>query len=155
MKKSNWKIYALFIFIAVAGGALVGFLNSEGTKEFSLYVNKPALTPPAMVFPIAWTILYTMMGISAAMVYTSEGGRDNLFPYWLQLIFNYLWSFLFFGGKAYVMAFILLLLIVFLVIITIFNFRKVNKTAAWLLVPYLLWLIFAGYLNVGVWMLNR
>lgn len=138
-------------------GALSGWLTREGTQLFSETVAKPPLTPPSLVFPIVWGILYALMGIGAARVSLTEPSEDrsrglNLFV--AQLIVNFFWSLIFFNAQAYGFAFFWLLLLWGLVLWMTLTFRKVDKIAAWLQVPYLLWLTFAAYLNFGVWRLN-
>ena len=138
-------------------GALSGWLTREGTQLFSETVAKPPLTPPSLVFPIVWGILYALMGIGAARVSLTEASEDrsrglNLFV--AQLIVNFFWSLIFFNAQAYGFAFFWLLLLWGLVLWMTLTFRKVDKIAAWLQVPYLLWLTFAAYLNFGVWRLN-
>lgn len=157
MKKTIWKPYVLWILLAEAVGALSGWLTREGTQLFSETVAKPPLTPPSLVFPIVWGILYALMGIGAARVSLTEPSEDrsrglNLFV--AQLIVNFFWSLIFFNAQAYGFAFFWLLLLWGLVLWMTLTFRKVDKIAAWLQVPYLLWLTFAAYLNFGVWRLN-
>lgn len=143
--------------MAEAVGALSGWLTREGTQLFSETVAKPPLTPPSLVFPIVWGILYALMGIGAARVSLTEPSEDrsrglNLFV--AQLIVNFFWSLIFFNAQAYGFAFFWLLLLWGLVLWMTLTFRKVDPIAAWLQVPYLLWLTFAAYLNFGVWRLN-
>ena len=157
MKKTIWKPYVLWILLAEAVGALSGWLTREGTQLFSETVAKPPLTPPSLVFPIVWGILYALMGIGAARVSLTEPSEDrsrglNLFV--AQLIVNFFWSLIFFNAQAYGFAFFWLLLLWGLVLWMTLTFRKVDTIAAWLQVPYLLWLTFAAYLNIGVWRLN-
>ena len=157
MKKTTWKPYVLWILLAEAVGALSGWLTREGTQLFSETVAKPPLTPPSLVFPIVWGILYALMGIGAARVSLTEPSEDrsrglNLFV--AQLIVNFFWSLIFFNAQAYGFAFFWLLLLWGLVLWMTLTFRKVDPIAAWLQVPYLLWLTFAAYLNFGVWRLN-
>ena len=157
MKKTTWKPYVLWILLAEAVGALSGWLTREGTQLFSETVAKPPLTPPSLVFPIVWGILYALMGIGAARVSLTEPSEDrsrglNLFV--AQLIVNFFWSLIFFNAQAYGFAFFWLLLLRGLVLWMTLTFRKVDTIAAWLQVPYLLWLPVAAYLNFGVWRLN-
>ena len=157
MKKTTWKPYVLWILLAEAVGALSGWLTREGTQLFSETVAKPPLTPPSLVFPIVWGILYALMGIGAARISLTEPSEDrsrglNLFV--AQLIVIFFWCLIFFNAQAYGFAFFWLLLLWGLVLWMTLTFRKVDKIAAWLQVPYLLWLTFAAYLNFGVWRLN-
>ena len=118
----------------------------------------PPLSPPAIVFPIVWGILFALMGIGAARIYlapTSGARSRSLLLFLIQLIFNFFWSIIFFNFQAYGFAFIWLLILWFLILLMILSFRKVDKLAAWLQLPYLLWVTFAAYLNFGVWLLNK
>lgn len=140
-----------------AVGALSGWLTRDGTMIFNEAVIQPPLSPPAIVFPIVWTILYALMGISAARIAmqppSAEKTRSrNL--YLLQLLVNFLWSPIFFNLQAYGAAFVWLLLLWTLVLLMIVSFRRIDPLAAKLQIPYLIWLTFAAYLNLGVWILN-
>ena len=157
MKTINWKPYAFWILLAEAAGALSGWLSREGSRTFSETATQPPLSPPAILFPIVWTILYFLMGISAARISQSPPSPDrsrglNLFI--VQLVVNFFWSLIFFNAQAYGFAFFGLLLLWILVLLMILSFRKTDPLAAWLQIPYLLWLTFAAYLNAGVWYLN-
>ena len=157
MKQQNWKTYAFWILITNAVGLISGWLSREGTAMFSQAVTQPPLSPPAIVFPIVWTILYTLMGISAARITLqpdSTAQNKGLNLYVAQLIINFFWSLIFFNAGAYGFALIWLLLLWVLVFWMILTFRKVDPIAAMLQIPYLLWLTFAAYLNAGVWYLN-
>ena len=157
MQKIAWKVYASFIFFTEAVGAISGFLTKTGVKQYELFAKKPNLTPPGTVFPIVWGILYALMGIGAAMVWKSEqsGARkQGLLLFALQLIVNFAWSLLFFNAKVYGFAFIWLILLWVLILLMVRAFYHVNRTAAYLQVPYLLWVTFAAYLNFMVWQLN-
>lgn len=158
MKKINWKTYAFWILITEAVGALSGWLTREGTKIFGETVAQPPLSPPMLVFPIVWGILYALMGISAARIYMAPASAERskgLNLYIAQLVVNFFWSLIFFNAQAYGFAFIWLLVLWALVLWMILTFRKVDPVAAWLQLPYLLWLTFAAYLNLGVWYFNR
>ncbi len=157
MKNNNWKPYVFLIGTAEAVGALSGFLSMEGSRSFSDTVAQPPLSPPALLFPVVWTILYALMGIGAARVYNSPPSKArslglNLFI--AQLAVNFFWSLIFFNDRAYGFAFFWLLLLWVLVLGMILTFRRTDKPAALLQLPYLLWLTFAAYLNAGVWYLN-
>ena len=158
MNKKNWKTYALWIGITEAVGALSGWLSREGTKYYQDNIVKPPLSPPSSVFPIVWGILFALMGYGAARIFLSEQSaerRKGLNLYVAQLIVNFFWSLIFFNAQAFGFAFIWLLLLLVLVVLMILSFRKTDKLAAWLQIPYLLWILFAAYLNFGVWYLNR
>lgn len=158
MKKHSWKTYAFWILLTEAVGALSGWLTREGSMVFRETVVQPPLSPPAIVFPIVWGILYALMGFSAARISLSppsQARSTGLNLYVAQLIVNFFWSLIFFNAQAYGLAFIWLLLLWGLVLLMILAFRKVDPLAAWLQLPYLLWLTFAAYLSLGVWYLNR
>lgn len=141
-----------------AVGALSGFLTRKGSQLYSQSITKPPLSPPAMVFPIVWGLLFLLMGIGAARIYRSPASAarsQSLLLFWVQLAFNFFWSIIFFNFQYFGFAFLWLLVLWGLILWMIFSFHKVDPVAAWLQVPYLLWVSFAVYLNFGVWMLNR
>lgn len=147
----KYKPYIIEILIALAVGGLSAYLTKDSMAHFET-LAKPPLSPPGFLFPIVWSILYVLMGISAGMVYKSSGNVP--FVYRLSLIVNFLWSVIFFNMEAYLFAFIWLLLLFALIILTVAEYSRVNKTAAYLQIPYLLWVAFAGYLNFSIWFLN-
>lgn len=154
MKKGNWKTYVFWIALSEGVGVLAGWLTREGVKAFSTTALQPPLSPPAWVFPIVWGILYALMGISAARIALTDSPLGlNLFIG--QLVVNFFWPLLFFNAGAWGFAAVWLAILWLLVLAMILVFRKADPIAAWLQVPYLLWLSFALYLNVGVWLLNR
>lgn len=158
MKKSPWKTYLFWILLSVGVGALSGWVSRDGMQLYQQSISKPPLSPPAVVFPIVWSILFVLMGISAARVSLAPSSRArswglNLFV--IQLAVYFLWSPIFFNAQAFGLAFLWLILLLGLVLGMILLFRKVDTLAAWIQIPYLLWLAFAGYLNLGVWYLNR
>lgn len=157
MKRSG-KPYLYGILLTEAVGGLAALLTQEGTKLYSLTIRKPPLSPPSAVFPIAWTILYALMGVSAARIYQfppSAARSAALRLYLIQLAVNFAWSILFFNFQAFGLAFFWLILLCALIVRMILSFRELDAPAGWLQLPYLLWVFFAGYLNYGVWMLNR
>ena len=157
MKQQNRKTYSLWILITEAVGALSGFLSRSGTEAYSTTVVQPQLSPPPLVFPIVWVILFALMGIGAARIYLSAPSKERslgLNIYAVQLVINFFWSLIFFNAQAYGFAFLWLLLLLALVVWMFIVFRKVDPLAAYLQIPYLLWLAFAAYLNAGVWYLN-
>ena len=158
MKKNAGRTYALWILGTEAVGALAGWLTREGTEIFNLSVAEPPFSPPAAVFPIVWTILYLLMGIGAARIAMAppwDARSRSLTLYLVQLFFNFLWPFVFFNLQWYGVAFLWLIALWLLVFFMIQSFRTVDPTAAALQLPYLIWLTFAAYLNLGVWLLNR
>lgn len=157
MKKVNYKLLIVCIAIPLSIGSLAGFFTSDSMEAFGM-LNKPALSPPGFLFPIVWTILYVLMGISSYLVLTSGQGknkiRDAMITYGLQLIFNFFWSIWFFNLGWYLFAFIWLLILWVLIFNTITSFYEISKTAAYLMIPYLLWVTFAGYLNFAIYLMN-
>jgi len=158
MKSKPWKTYVFWILFVEAVGALSGWLTREGSQAFNETVVQPPLSPPALVFPIVWSILYALMGIGAARIWRSRPSPErskglNLFI--AQLVVNFFWSLIFFNVRAYGFAFLWLLLLWGLVLVMILQFRRVDGLAAKLQLPYLAWLTFAAYLNLGIWYLNR
>ena len=158
MKTKTWKQYALGILLTQSIGALSGWLSKDGMKIFSASISQPPLSPPAFLFPIVWGILYALMGIGAARIYLSPQSTERnraLNIYITQLIVNFFWSLIFFNAQAFLFAFFWLLILWILVLWMILLFHKVDPLSAKLQIPYLLWLSFAAYLNLGVWYLNR
>ena len=157
MKQHRWKPYILQILIAEAVGGLSGFLSRTGIHEFNTVVQQPSFTPPPWLFPIVWAILYALMGIGVArvlMAAPSPARSRSLNLYIVQLVMNFFWSLIFFNAQRYGFALLWLIILWLLVLAMILNFRKVDPLAAWLQVPYLLWLTFAAVLNWAVWNLN-
>ena len=157
MKRLQWKTYAFWIVLTEAVGALSGWLTREGTELYRTSIVQPPLSPPGILFPIVWTILYALMGIGAAQIYLSpaSGARSQaLLWYAVQLFFNFFWSIIFFNFQTFGLAFLWLAALWVLILRMILSFCKVNPPAAWLQIPYLLWVTFAAYLNLGVWLLN-
>lgn len=158
MKSSKGKTYLFWILLTEAVGALSAWLTREGTKVFSQTAAQPPLSPPMWVFPVVWSLLYLLMGIGAARICLAPDSPQrsrglNLFV--AQLIVNFFWSLIFFNAQAYGFALLWLLLLWVLVLLMILSFRKTDKLAALLQIPYLIWLTFAAYLNAGVFYLNR
>lgn len=157
LKKGTWKTYGLWIGVSLAIGGLSGLLNRAGMKAFA-EIPQPPLSPPGWLFPIVWTILYTLMGIGMAWVLLEDCPRDKrdaVGSYFVQLILNFFWSFWFFRFSAYLFSFIWLLLLLVAAVIMAIRFGQIKRSAGWLQLPYLLWLTFAAYLNFGVYLLNR
>ncbi len=151
---SKFKIYAKSILIPVIVGGIVGIITSNSIQYNSL--DKPFLAPPGILFPIVWTILYTLMGISYGRLESKALLDDNSRTiYYLQLFVNALWSIIFFTFKLRFFAFIWIILLDILVILMIINFYKKDKLSGLLQIPYLLWILFATYLNFSIYLLNR
>lgn len=148
----KYKPYILQILIALSVGGIAGILT-RGNMSVYEEVIRPPLSPPPILFPIVWTLLYTLMGISSAMIYNTVGRVP--FIYYLQLFVNFIWPIIFFNMQAFLFAFIWILLLWVLIIAMIAEFYTINKTAALLQLPYLLWVTFAAYLNFAIWLLSR
>lgn len=154
----TWKIYGFWILLTEAVGALAGWLTRNSIRLYSEMVVKPSLSPPDIVFPIVWSILYALMGIGAAQVWRmpgSEARSRSLLLFLVQLTVNFFWSLIFFNLQAFGFALIWLILLWLLILGMILSFRKVDPFAALLQIPYFIWVSFAIYLNAGVWLLNR
>lgn len=153
---SESKIYGFFIILCEAVGLVSGLISMSGMRNFE-NVNQSALTPPGFIFPIVWVILYGLMGIGAARIWLSPEAKERtqgLIVFLLQLAVNFFWSIIFFNMQKFQLAFWWLILLWVLIIIMIYYYLKVDKPAAWLQIPYLLWVTFAGYLTYMAWMLN-
>ena len=153
--KLQWKKLVPSLLIPLSVGGVSAFLTRENMALFD-EVNKPPLSPPAWLFPVAWTVLYVLMGVAAyrirALPRTDEGG---LLAYGIQLFFNFFWPLIFFNLQNFLLAFVWLVLLWLAILLTFFRFRKCDRLAGRLLLPYLLWVAFAGYLNLGIFLLNR
>ena len=156
MTWKKYKPYLKSIAVPLAVGGVSAFFTMKGMPYYDMQ-KKPFFAPPNIVFPFVWTVLYILMGISAAKIWKSDDQKRNqaLKTYALQLLVNFLWSVIFFGLHQYFLAFLWLLLLIFLVLKMIREFSQIDPKAAKLQVPYLLWCCFAAILNFGVWWLNR
>ena len=151
-----------WIFIVnIAAALLVGALSAFASGNMDVFdsVPKPPLTPPAALFPVVWTILFILMGTGISLVLTSASKpaqkKESLKLYIAQLIFNFFWSILFFNLRLFGVAFFWLLALWVLIVLMTFSFKKSSKTAAYLQIPYILWVTFAGYLNLSIFFLAR
>lgn len=155
--KSKWKKLALCIAVPLAVGGLAAWLTKDNMIMFRM-LNKPMLSPPMWLFPAAWTVLYILMGLASYRVYASDSPavtkRRGLAYYALSLAFNFGWPILFFNLDAYLAAFIWLCLMFVFTLLAALKFGKADTAAGVLLLPYLLWTAFAGYLNYSIWLLN-
>lgn len=155
---NKWKL-AIAIAIPLIVGGLSAFITKDATKSFET-INKPPLAPPSIIFPIAWTILYVLMGIASYIIYQSNGltdkkeKKDALILYIIQLIFNFFWSIIFFNLKMYYFAFIWLIILWIFIVLLLIKANRINKIAYYLLIPYIVWVTFAGYLNISIAILN-
>ena len=153
-RKKTISAYAVSIAIALAVGGLSALVNAGKMSDPTL--AQPPLSPPAWLFPIVWTILFTIMGVAAARVWLSDckGKSDALFLYGTQLVVNFLWTVFYFSFGALLLSFFWLLFLIALVVLTAVRFERCKSGAGKLLIPYLIWLIFAAYLNFATWLLN-
>lgn len=147
------KTYITFILIPLAVGGLSAFLTRGNMDVFDT-VTKPPLTPPAVVFPIVWSILYVLMGIGAARVYLKNPNSSAISVFGVNLFFNFFWSIIFFNMRAFCFAFIWLLALLAVVIVMTVKFYREDKAAGLLQIPYCIWLLIAGYLNLFICLAN-
>lgn len=145
--KSFFKIFSPLIL-----GSIVGIIIKDSI-DYN-YIKKPPLSPPSIVFPIAWSIIYLLMGISYYIFTKKSNDVETKNLYYYQLFFNLTWSILFFNLKLRLLSIFWIFIIIGLVILLMINYKKESKASFYLLIPYLAWLIFATYLNVGVYILN-
>lgn len=146
---------SIAVLLPVAVGTVAAYLTRNAQVSFSM-MNQPPLSPPAWLFPVVWTILYVLMGIASYIIWRSDNkdARNALQVYLIQLGFNFCWPIIFFNFKCYLFAFFWLVVLWVLILITIIKFYRIDKIAAYLMIPYILWVSFAGYLNIGVYFLN-
>ncbi len=153
-RKNILGLLLSLLLVAVAAGVAAFF--ASGSREIYQNLSLPPLAPPALAFPLVWSVLYFLMAVSAWLIWRQnrEGGSRALSLYVAQLVVNVFWTRLFFANQAYGAAFIWLLLLLVLVIAMIKAYYPINRLAAFLQIPYLIWLLFAGYLNLMVAVLN-
>lgn len=157
MNNRKRKPYLFFIALSESIGLLSGLLSKNGMELYG-QLEQPALSPPSILFPIVWTILYALMGFSAAQIWLSNDSTERslgLRFFFLQLAVNFFWSLIFFNLQAFGFSLIWLIFLWILVLFMILTFFETNRLAALLQIPYLIWLTFAAYLNYMVWVLNR
>lgn len=153
------SVTALIISVLLAQGIgfLSGFLSMNSSKTYENF-NKPAFSPPGWVFPVVWTILFFLMAVAAYRIWmkgkSGEDVKKGLILYGTQLFLNFLWSIIFFRFRLYAIAFLELLLLLVFILLTTFEFYRIDKPAAYLMVPYIAWVSFAGVLNYAIWMMN-
>lgn len=153
------KPYIISILLALAVGGFSALLTAQNQDLYNEIVTPP-LAPPGWLFPVVWTVLYILMGVSAAIIYTDKESSieqrcEALSPYAISLVVNFFWSILFFNMRVFLFSFVWLLLLLFLIVITIVRYYKIKPLAAYLQIPYALWVAFAGYLNLATWILNK
>lgn len=155
--KGNKLLLLQCVLVPLLVGVVASLITGDEMRMFAS-LEKPLLSPPGWIFPIVWTILYILMGISSYLIITAGADKDKtekaLMLYWYQLAVNFLWPTFFFNFQWYLFSFIWLVLLWVLVLLMILAFYKIDKRAAYLNIPYLVWLTFAGYLNLAIWWLN-
>lgn len=156
--KVNKRLLFICIAIPLIVGGVSALLTQNSMEVFEL-LEKPPLSPPTWLFPVVWTMLFILMGISSYLILTADANSEEIKSaihlYAYQLVVNFLWSTFFFNFGWYLFSFLWLILLWVLVFIMIKKFYLINKVAAYMNIPYLLWVTFAGYLNIGIWWLNR
>lgn len=153
--KINWKKLIIITLLTFFVGSFFNFFTVNNMETFK-ELSKP-IDVPGILFPIVWTILYLLMSVSYYIISNSNDKQkdESKTIYIVQLIINSLWSLIFFGFEAYLLAFIWIIILLIAVIVMIVKFYKVNRLSAYLQIPYVLWIIFAGYLNLGIYILNQ
>ena len=155
--KFDFKKLLLSLVIPLGVGGLSALITGKDMKMYGDVV-KPPLSPPSVVFPIVWTVLYILMGVSFYIIWNGRGAyedKKSAFTFYgVSLFLNFIWSPVFFSLKLYLAAFFILAALFITVVITIVKYRMLNKTAAYLQIPYIIWLLIAAYLNLGVYILN-
>ena len=151
------KVYSVSILISVATGVLSALATMRSMDIYST-LNLPPLAPPSILFPIVWSILYILMGVSAGMIYLS-GAADTdkvnaLFTYGASLFVNFFFSIFFFNMRMFVLSSVWVVLLWALILLTVVDYSRINKAAAYLQIPYLLWVTFASYLTIAIAVLN-
>ena len=147
------KIINFFrLFLPIIIGGIVGIII-KNYIDYSL-IEKPALSPPKLAFPIAWSILYLLIGISYYIYRKNNYDKKTIQIYHIGLILNALWSIIFFVLKLRLLSIIWIIALIIITIILFINYKKQNKISAYLLIPYIIWLIYATYINIGVYLLN-
>ena len=157
--KKHTRNFFMFVSISLGVGVVSAFLTS-GNMNIYEEISTPPLSPPSFLFPGVWIVLYVLMGISAAIVFNTRTSsfskrKDALTVYSASLFFNFFWSIIFFNIRAFLFSFVWLVVLFALIIFTIIRYYRINKTAAYLQIPYAVWVTFAGYLNFGIWLLNK
>jgi len=155
MKKKDWIRLAIFVIIIEAIGFLSSTLSGNISAEYRMLI-KPPFSPPGIVFSIVWPILYILLGAAASLIYRGKPERNMRAFVWfmIQLVLNFSWSIIFFRFHAYWAALIILILMDIITAYMFSLFKKVNKCASLLLIPYFIWILFATYLNLGIILLN-
>ena len=149
----NDKLKNIFyIFFPLIGGIIISIIINNSIDYQNL--NKPPLSPPSILFPIVWSIIYILMGLSFYIYKKNNNNETTETIYYLQLVINYFWSIFFFVFKWYFFSIIWILLLDTIIIFLLLRFNKENKISFYLNIPYIIWCIFATYLTIGIYLLN-
>ncbi len=158
MKKNSVLLVIASLAICLGTGALGGVLTATAITEWYNFLIKPSFSPPNWIFGPVWTLLYTLMAISVSIVWrkglSNKENRAAFIYFMVQLFLNGIWSILFFGLKNPLLALIDIIILLLMIVVVIYKFHRINKIAAYLLIPYLLWVSFASVLNYSIWQLN-
>lgn len=154
--KLKWKELFIAIFIPILIGLISSFLSNNTTSSFNQLI-KPPFSPPAWLFSIVWMTLYILMGVASYFIYISndKNKKSALSLYALSLVFNFLWPILFFNFHLYFVSFLWIIALEIIIILTITSFYSICHLSAYLLIPYLVWVAFAAYLNYAIAILNK
>lgn len=156
---SQWLALAGFVALCLAVGSIAGWATNQSVATWYMTLNRPSWTPPGWVFAPVWTVLYIMMGVAAWRIWRTGGGfagraRLALIVFFVQLALNFSWSIAFFAARSTLLGLIAIAALWLAIVLTIKVFRPIDRLAAWLLAPYLLWVSFAAALNFAFWLLN-
>jgi translocator protein len=151
----SWYKLIISILICLAVGFFSGFFTATSIDSWYSKISKPSFNPPNWLFGPVWTILYILMGISLYLVWNSNGSKTAIMFFAIQLLLNFLWSFIFFKLQNPFIAFIEIIILLAIIIITAIKFYPISTTAAYLMIPYILWVSFATILNFSIYWLNR
>ncbi len=146
------------IFVCFLPGVIGGFFTANNLYPWFNSLAKPSFSPPSWVFSPVWTVLYTLMGISLFLILKADNSKNKtlgLVFFTIQLVLNGLWSIVFFGLHQILLAFGVIIALLIFIILSIFEFYKVSKTSAYILIPYVIWVSFASVLNFSLYLLNR
>lgn len=152
------KTYGISIAIPLAVGGLSALITRNSMDIYD-QINQPFLAPPSWLFPIVWTILFILMGVSVGLIYEAKNAKPEdkkkaFILYGVNLVLNFLWSIIFFNFGSFFIAFLLLMLLIFVILRMITAFNKISPAAAYLQVPYIIWCCFASYLTASIWLMN-
>ncbi len=149
-----------FVVLCLAVGFVASLVTRDGVISWFPTVNKPFFNPPSWVFAPVWTLLYVAMGVAAGLVWnqtkqTAQSVKKALIFFVIQLVLNAMWSYIFFGLHNILLALIEIIVLWFVIFATYKQFKKINTTAGYLFIPYIMWVTFATVLNAGIWWLNH